>query len=125
MNLPAYSGTLGSTMYDCAPARYGKGCVLRLDRVKTDANDIWKDRAAYLAEALGGRWARGHQQGYRIAPTRAAQWRTLFLAGWDAYVPLRFGREPRVPATFRLNDGPKLTLKEALEACAHAETLPH
>jgi hypothetical protein len=106
-----FSGTKGRCRFTCLPARYGKGMVLALDHDKTDAGDIYKDDAAWLAEALGGKWARGHQPGYRIAVSRALQWRQLFLANWTAQVsPFWDGEKP----TFRLGDGPKLTLKEAL-----------
>lgn len=114
----AYSGRHDGVAFRCSPHRYGKGMVLTLDN---DVRDLWKDRAAWLAEALGGKWARGHQQGYRIAPTRAAQWRALYLAGWDAHVPFRWSDVAPQPARFSLNGGPKLTLKEAMK---QAEVAP-
>lgn len=105
-----YEGYHDGVTYSCRPARHGKGVVLNLKR---DQSDGWKDRAQWLAEALNGRWARGHQPGWRMSPSRAAQWKALFLAGWDAFVPMY--KSASHPPTFRLGDGPKLTLKEVLK----------
>lgn len=113
----AFSGTKGRCRFTCSAARYGKGMVLALDRDKTDDGDIYKDDAAWLAEALGGKWARGHQRGYRIAVSRALQWRTLYLAGFEA--SRRYFGNDNKPYTFSLGDGPKLTLKEALALVAN------
>lgn len=103
----AFSGVHEGVTFSCVPARYGAGMVLTLERT---APDMWKDRASWLAEGCGGKWARGHQPGYRIAPTRAAQWRKLFLAGWEANCWIMASR-PK--PTFRL-DGPEVSLSEAL-----------
>lgn len=105
-----FSGTHGTVRFDCSPARYSKGMVLTLDRDKTDNGDIYKDDAAWLAEALGGRWARGHQPGYRIAVSRALQWRQLFLANWTARISFDRKKAP----VFYQYDGPAFALKDAL-----------
>lgn len=105
----SYSGHHDGVTYSCVPSRYGKGMVLTL---KNDVRDMWKNRASWLAEGLGGKWARGHQEGYRISPTKAQHWRVLYLAGWDAKVPM-FKNDG--PVTFSLGNGPELTLKEALK----------
>ncbi len=62
------------------------------------------------------RWARGHQEGFRISPTKSQHWRTLYLAGWDANVPLF--KSPDKPVTFSFKRGPEMTLKEALNEVA-------
>lgn len=116
-----FSGQLGNVRYTCTPHRYGKGMVLHLDREKTGPDDIFKDRASWLAQALGGRWARGHQEGYRIAPTRALQFKLLFEAGWDAYSPIY---SENTPAVFHLGNGPRVSLRVALELLKHQPITP-
>lgn len=115
----SYSGKHDGVTYSCEAARYGKGMVLRLEK---DESDGWKNRASWLAEGLNGRWARGHQEGFRMSPTRAIQWRTLYLAGWNANVPLFKSADK--PVTFSLNSGPEMTLKEALVEIAKTSTIP-
>ena len=105
----SYSGTHDGVRYSCSPARYGKGMVLTLEN---EVHDMWKNRASWLAEGLNGKWARGHQEGFRMSPTRATQWRLLYLAGWDANVPMFKSADK--PVTFSLGNGPHLSLKEAL-----------
>ena len=105
----SFSGTHEGVTYRCVPHRYGSSMVLSLTRANSDG---WKDRASWLAEALGGKWARGHQEGFRIAKRRALQWRILFLGGWDGNVPM-FPTTVN-PVSFSLGDGPKMTLKEAI-----------
>ena len=114
-----YSGKHDGVTYTCSPARYGKGMVLRLER---DHSDSWKDHAAWLAEGLNGRWARGHQEGFRMSPTRAIQWRMLYLAGWGANVPMF--KSANKPVTFSFQRGPEMTLKEALAEIAKASAIP-
>lgn len=95
--------------YRCSPARYSKGkMILNID---SDGSG-WKTRGMWLAEALGGKWGRGHEQGYRISPRRAAQWKALYEAGADANVP--YFKSETHPVTFEVGGKAGLTLKEAL-----------
>jgi len=109
----AYSGHHDGVSFTCVAARYGKGMVLTLEN---DTRDMWKNRASWLAEALNGRWARAHQPGFRLSNTRAMQWKTLYLAGWDANVPMFKSADK--PVTFSLKNGPEMSLKEALKQIA-------
>lgn len=113
----AYSGHHDGVRFTCSPNRYGKGMVLSL---QNDTRDMWKNRAAWLAEALNGHWARGHQEGFRLSNARAVQWKSLYLAGWDANVPMFKSAEH--PVTFSLNNGPEMSLKEALKQIAENQT---
>jgi hypothetical protein len=113
----SYSGTHDGVRYSCSLARYGKGMVLALERENPDG---WKDRASWLAEGLNGRWARGHQPGWRMSPTRATQWLKLYLGGYTANVPMFKSADK--PVTFSRGDGPNMTLKEALAAVGNS---PH
>lgn len=72
----------------------------------------FKTSAAWLAEALGGKWVhRSH--GYQLSPARAEAWRRLVAAeadctqrvGWRDTTPYRFGLK---------GDNPVLTLREIL-----------
>ena len=109
MTAPTFTGTHDGVAYSCRPARYSKGKAIL--QINDTAAGGFKARAHWLAEALGGRWARGHEQGYRIAPTRAEQWQTLFLAGFSA-TPRYFHDSPA--ATFSRGSGPQLSLADAL-----------
>ena len=109
MTAPTFTGTHDGVSYSCKPARYSKGKAIL--QIKDAAAGGFKARAHWLAEALGGRWARGHEQGYRIAPTRAEQWQTLFLAGFSA-TQRYFNDSPA--ATFSRGSGPQLSLADAL-----------
>ena len=110
MTAPTFTGTHDGVAYACRPARYSKAKAIL--QIKDTAAGGFKARAHWLAEALGGRWARGHEQGYRIAPTRAEQWQTLFLAGYSA--TQRFYRDDGTPYTFSRGKGPQLSLADAL-----------
>lgn len=104
-NACAFVGEHEGVSYTCHPHRHGRGMVLQLTRAEYSP---WKDRAAWLAEALGGRWARGHQPGYRIARTRAGLWHRLFVAGVNANVPLFDG----APTFERPGDPTRYTLRQ-------------
>jgi hypothetical protein len=104
----SFSGEHNGVRFSCVPHRYGKGMVLTLHR---DARDMFKDRASWLAEALGARWARGHQEGHRIAPTKAALWHKLFLSGWEGTCSV-FGRNVEGYPYFTPPEGGRLTFRE-------------
>lgn len=94
------------------PLRRPKGKVQVQLGPKEDPTDYFKDRAAWLLEGLNATYS--HRAGYCLSPTRAETFVKLYNGGWGA--PMRlFADSPK--ATFSLNDGPELTLKEALAQC--------
>jgi hypothetical protein len=95
--------------YRCSPARYSKNKMIL--HIEGDGSG-WKTRGANLAEALGAIWARGHEQGYRISPRRATQWKALYEAGFDAR--RNFLSSNPKEFLFSTNDDSLVTLKDAL-----------
>lgn len=66
--------------YLVRPARYAKGKMA----VQCPSPDVYKTRAARLAEALArGRYT-GREGAYIMSPGRAAKFERLYALGWDA-----------------------------------------
>jgi hypothetical protein len=83
-------------------------------------SDGFKGVAHRLLDALNARWSR--QSGYVLSPTRATQWRALFVAGWDAEFDFRGAYGHRTPPMLESPDGRKVTLAEAVKEVGGAET---
>lgn len=80
---------------------------------KADPTDEWKDRAAWLLEALGATWS--HRHGYTLAPSKAAAFVRLYGAGWRSETGIHWRGEKRPIALFsQPGDETKYTLKAAL-----------
>jgi hypothetical protein len=72
-----------SQAYSITDARYAKGKKV----VRTPSNTGYKTRAAYLVEALGGRWV-NRGGGYVVSPAAADKFERLYRAGFDARIRL-------------------------------------
>lgn len=53
-------------------------------RTKYLKNPGFKGPAAYLAEALGGKWVH-RDHGYQLTPDKMTLWKQLHAAGWDGH----------------------------------------
>ena len=75
-----------------------------------DKDDIFKDRAVWLLEALGAYYS--HRAGYCLSPKRAEIFEKLYRGGWD--VSRKIAAWDKKKYEFWLEDGPKMNLKEVL-----------
>ena len=108
--IPCYVGTHAGVDYRIGPARYANGkASIQLTKAKSDG---FKGPAERLLDALNARWSR--RCGYIIAPSRATQWRALFLAGWDAGIDWRGSCGCTTPPLFESPSGENMTLAQAL-----------
>ncbi len=108
-----FSGEARGVVFHSVAASYAAGKVtLRLRTLKPDG---LKGPAGRLAEALNGRWT-NRCKGYHLVPSRAAAWKLLFEAGWDAEMDWRgvatYGT--REGPKFQSPDGRAVSLKEAI-----------
>lgn len=113
----SYSGTARGVTFQCSPARAKGKMSIDLTRENSDG---FKGVAHRLLDALNARWSR--QSGYVLSPTRATQWRALFVAGWDAEFDFRGAYGHRTPPMLESPDGRKVTLAEAVKEVGGAET---
>jgi hypothetical protein len=67
--------------YTISRARYAKGSIA----LRAPSGDGFKTRAAYLAEALKGRWS-NREHAYIMAASKEAKFRRLYDEGWDATI---------------------------------------
>jgi tail lysozyme len=74
--------------YAAIPARYAKNKML----VRSDDGSGFKTRAAYLAEALGGRWS-NRESGYVMSRAAVTKLEQLYAAGFNADVRI-FNDQP-------------------------------
>jgi len=80
---------------------------------KEDPADCFKDRAAWLLEGLNA--YHSHRHGYCLSPQRAEAFQRLYNAGFHA--SRRLFIKSKTPITFYQQNGPELSLKEALAQC--------
>lgn len=76
--------------YTISDARYAKG--KKVIHVASDGSGM-KTRAAYLADALGGRWV-GRSKGYVLSPAAAVKFEKLWAAGFEANMRLYHDTKP-------------------------------
>lgn len=100
--------------FELVPTNRPKGMLAVRLGPKPDAGDIFKDRAAWLLEALGAYYS--HRAGHCLSPAKAEQFAKLYKAGFHA--SRRLFPSDKKPYTFSLADGPELSLKDALAQCA-------
>jgi hypothetical protein len=112
-----FEGEAHGERFRCLRARCARGkCALTLEKITPDG---FKGAGARLAEALNGRWT-GRDRGYLLAPSRAALWRALFVAGWDAGMDWRGSYGVSEAPKLEAPDGRTMTLKEAAAEIAAA-----
>ena len=99
------------TAFQVTTARYAKGQMV----VSCPSSTGYKTRAAYLCEALGGRWV-NRSRGYHLSPTGVEKLKVLHAAGFDAVA--RIFRDS--PVKLIRPGEPDRTLRDAL-AIAKAE----
>lgn len=92
--------------FRCTPAKCANAMALHLE---SDGSGM-KTRAMWLAEALNGRWT-GRDKAYLLSPRRAALWRRLYLAGFDACIWMFVGPERKL---FQFEGHEDMTEREAV-----------
>jgi hypothetical protein len=100
--------------FEFIPVRRPKGMV-KVQLAPKPEGHIFKDRAAWLLEALGAYYS--HRAGHCLTPERAKAFSILYKGGWHA--TMRLAARDKTPYRFFLEDengksGEKLTLKAAL-----------
>jgi hypothetical protein len=114
----AFEGHHNGVKFVCRPASYAKG-KMQLQYEKDDKSDILKGPSGRLLDALNARYS--HRSGYILAPSRAVQWRDLFVAGWDAEIDWRGCYGSKKSPLFESPDGRKMPLKDALAELKRAK----
>lgn len=115
----SYHGEHNGITFRCSPARYAKGKMsIQIQKDERNATGF-KGAADRLLDVLNARYSR--RSGYMLSPSRAVQWRDLFITGWDAETDLRGCYGCKTAPLLESPDGRKMPLKDALKEMAKAK----